>query len=94
MNSGNSIQGIETILEHSKVTAKSFSGFSVGCCINEEMLSVTNLSLENNMPAIQLNAPLVTFALMVTGVFSRNGSKLFSKLKLVTDNLPLQQQNQ
>ena len=30
---------------------------------------------------------LFTFALMVTGAFSRNVGKLFSELKLVTDNL-------
>ena len=30
-----------------------------------------------------------TFALMMTGAFSQNVSKLFSELKLVTDNLSL-----
>ena len=30
----------------------------------------------------RLNAPVVTFALMTTGAFSRNGGRLFSKLKL------------
>ena len=30
-----------------------------------------------------------TFSLMTTGAFSRNAGKLFSKLKLVTDNLSL-----
>ena len=36
----------------------------------------------------QLNAPVViTFTLMMTGTFSQNVGKLFSKLKLVTDNL-------
>ena len=30
-----------------------------------------------------------TFALMTTGAFSRNIGKLFSELKLVTDNLSL-----
>ena len=40
-------------------------------------LSVTNLSSENN---------LLTFALMTTGALSRNVGKLFSELKLVTDN--------
>ena len=39
-------------------------------------LSVTNLSSENNLPM-----------LMTTGAFSRNVGKLFSELKLVTDNL-------
>ena len=29
-----------------------------------------------------------TFALMTTGVFSQKVGKLFSELKLVTDNLP------
>ena len=32
---------------------------------------------------------MLTFALITTGVFSRNVSKLFSKLNFVTDNLPL-----
>ena len=53
-------------------------------------LSVTNLSSENNLPMFRLNAAVVTrasFALMMTGAFSRNASKLFSDLKLVTDNL-------
>ena len=37
----------------------SFSGFSVGFCINEERLSVTNFSSENNLPTFRLNAPVV-----------------------------------
>ena len=38
----------------------SFSGFSVGFCINEERrLSVTNYSSENNLPTFRLNAPVV-----------------------------------
>ena len=32
---------------------------------------------------------IATFALMTTGAFSRNVGKLFSELKLVTDNLLL-----
>ena len=36
-----------------------FSGFSPGCCINEERLSVTNLNSENNLPMFLLNAPVV-----------------------------------
>ena len=44
-------------------------------------LSVTNLSSGNNLLTFQLNA------LMTTGAFSRNIGKLFSELKLVTDNL-------
>ena len=43
-------------------------------------LSVTNLLM------FRLNAPV---ALMTMGAFSLNTSKLFSELKLVTDNLPL-----
>ena len=35
----------------------------------------------------QWNPPVVTFALMTTETFSQNVSELFSKLKLVTDNL-------
>ena len=39
-----------------------------------------------------LNAPVVirvkvSFTLMTTGAFSQNVGKLFSKLKLITDNL-------
>ena len=57
-------------------------------------LSVTNLSSENNL-MFRLNAPVVIrakvvlfpLALMTTGAFSRNIGKLFSKLKLVPDNL-------
>ena len=45
------------------------------------------LSSENNLPTFQLNALVVTFILMKTGTFSQKVSKLFSKLKLVTDNL-------
>ena len=45
-------------------------------------LSVANLSLENNLLTFQLNAPVV-ISVKVISV-----SKLFSKLKLVTDNLP------
>ena len=51
-----------------------------------ERLSGTNLSSENNLPMFWLNAPV---ALMTTGAFSQNVSKLFSELKLVADNLPL-----
>ena len=47
-------------------------------------LSVTNLSSENNLPTFRLNAPVVV---RVKGAFSRNIGKLFSELKLVTDNL-------
>ena len=53
-------------------------------------LSVTNLSSENNLPTFRLNAPVVIRAkgwLMMTAAFSRNVWKLFSELKLVTDNL-------
>ena len=38
---------------------QTFSGFSVGFCINEEKLPVTNLSSENNSPTFRLNAPIV-----------------------------------
>ena len=36
-----------------------FNGFPVGFCINEERLSVTNLSSENNLPTFRLNVPVV-----------------------------------
>ena len=49
------------------------------------MLSVTNFSLENNLPTFRLNAPVI--GLMMTGAFSQNVGRLFSKLNLVTDNL-------
>ena len=42
-------------------------------------LSVTSFSLENNL--------MFRLTLMMTGAFSRNVGKLFSELKLVTDNL-------
>ena len=44
---------------------------------------------KNNLPTFWLNAPVVirTFTLMTTGAFSQNVGKLFSELKLVTDNL-------
>ena len=67
-----------------------FSDFSVGFC---NLLSVTNLSLDDNLLMFQLNAPVIIRAsfiyagsLMTTGTFSRNIGKLFSELKLVTDN--------
>ena len=50
-------------------------------------LSVTNLSSKNNLK-FWLNAPVVIRA-KVTGAFSWNVGKLFSELKLVTDNLLL-----
>ena len=38
----------------------SFSGFSVGFCINEEKrLSVTNYSSENDLPTFRLNASVI-----------------------------------
>ena len=55
-------------------------------CINEERLSVTNLSSENNLnnlPMFQLNAAVVIRA----KASSQNIGKLFSDLKLGTDNL-------
>ena len=48
-------------------------------------LSVTNFSSENNLLMFRLNVPVLN-ALMTTGTFSRNVGKLFSELKLVTDN--------
>ena len=47
-------------------------------------LPVTNLSSENNLPTFRLNVPVV---IGVKVCSSRNVGKLFSKLKLVTDNL-------
>ena len=44
------------------------------------------------MLTFRVNAPVVIRAKM-TGAFSRNVGKLFSELKLVTDNLPLQLHN-
>ena len=57
-----------------------------------ERLSVTNLSSENNLPMFWLNAPVVIRLKgwwLMTGAFSWNIGKLFSELKLVTDNLSL-----
>ena len=50
-------------------------------------LSGTNLSSENNLPTFRLNAPVMIRAKVMTGAFSQNVGKLFSELKLVTDNL-------
>ena len=50
-------------------------------------LSGTNLSLENNLLMFQLNAPVIIRVKVVTGAFSQSIGKLFSKLKLVPDNL-------
>ena len=55
---------------------------------SEGCLLQANLSLNNNLPTFRLNAPVViTFAMMTTEALSWNVGKLFSKLKLVTDNL-------
>ena len=49
-----------------------------------------NLSLENNLPTFQLNAPVVIrVKVMMTGAFSQNVGKLSSEFKLVTDNFAL-----
>ena len=56
-------------------------------------LSVTNLSSENNSLLLdshdsqEVHHYFFTFTLMTTGAFSGNVGKLFSKLKLVTNNL-------
>ena len=59
-------------------------------------LSVTNLSSENNLPTFQLNAPVLIRAPTLQSSsgrpdddwsVSQSISKLFSELKLVTDNL-------
>ena len=56
-----------------------FSGFSVGFCINEEKVICCQLELRKYFANIR--------ALMMTGALSRNVGKLFSELKLVTNNL-------
>ena len=63
-----------------------FSGFSVGSWINEEESYLLPTSAWR-MTCRHFD--WMAFTLMTTGTFSRNGSKLFSKLKLVTDNLHL-----
>ena len=68
--------------ENNKYLQCTFSGFSVDFCIDQE--KVINLSSENNLPTFRLNAPVI---LTTTGVFSQIIGKLFSELKLVTDNL-------
>ena len=47
-------------------------------------LSVTNLSLDKTLLSFQLNAPVV---IRTKDAFSRNVGKVFTALKLVTDNL-------
>ena len=44
------------------------------------------MAISYQLAMFRLNA---TVALMTTGAFSQNVSKLFSELKLVADNLPL-----
>ena len=51
--------GMGMFSEQISMTYFLFSGFSVGSCINEEKLSVTNLSSENNLLTFRLNAPVV-----------------------------------
>ena len=51
-------------------------------------LSVTNSTFWLNTPAV-VRVKQKSFTLMTTGVIGRNVGKLFSKLKLVTDNLLL-----
>ena len=53
----------------------------------DRRLSVTNFRSENNLRTFWPNFPV---ALMTTGAFSQNVGKLFSELKLVTDNLFIQ----
>ena len=52
-------------------------------------LSVTKLSWKCSLLTFRLNAVVIikVKVLMLTGAFSQNDSKLFSKLKLVTDNI-------
>ena len=54
--------------------------------IKKWMLSVTNLSLEK-WKSMNKCCYSSLFALMTTGAFSQIIGKLFSELKLVTDNL-------
>ena len=54
-----------------------FFSYFVACCINEKNVIYYQLEPENNF----------TFTLMTTRTFSWTISKLFSELKLVTDNL-------
>ena len=50
----------------------------------KRFISVTNLSLENNLLIFRLNVPVtIRVKVMMTGAFSQNISKLFFKLKLV-----------
>ena len=59
----------------------SFSGFPVGCCINREKVICYQLEFRKiTLPTFRLNAPVET---------GEMSAKLFSKLKLVTDNLYL-----
>ena len=53
-------------------------------------LSVTNLSLENNLPTFRLNAPVVIRADVNWSIQSKCQQDIFRKLKLVTDSLLLQ----
>ena len=65
----------------------SFIGFSVGCCINEEKIGYLLPTWARKRTCRHFNWMLqLSFTLMITGAFSQNVSKLFSELKLVTDN--------
>ena len=63
-----------------------FSGFSVCSFIYEYEGYDINLIMENNLPIYRQNAPVI----IRVKAFSQKIGKLFSELKLVTDNLPLQ----
>ena len=71
-----------------------FSCFSVGCWINREKVICYQLGFgKHNFVDISTECSCCHhgkrgFTLMTTGAFSRN-IKLFSKLKLVTDNLSI-----
>ena len=61
-----------------------FSGFSAGFCINEEKgYLLPTLAWKITLPMFQLNAPVViTFALMMTGAFSRNVGKVIFRTQV------------
>ena len=60
-------------------SAKCFSGFSVGCRINEKKVICYQLELRKELADISTEC-FNNFSLMTTAAFSRNVGKLFSQL--------------
>ena len=87
-----SLQTCKVYKQMDRYSAANKTQVSFGGINAERRLSVTNLSSENNLPTFRLNASVVIkvkVSTFIAGAFSQNVGKLFSKLKLVTDNLSI-----